>query len=359
MPALRSVSKGGNGRTYDPWLGRMLQPDNYVQAAGYLQNYNRYSYAMNNPLRYVDPSREYIPFFIVPNISWSPQGGLNVGIMAGIGLPGAFSAQVGVSYNVDNHDATAFVSSSAYFNTVYASYNTRSGFSVGYTAGLTIYSGVPISSNVATVGVNYNISNNTWSGNVSAMQVDNNGWTFNPSISVMVAPEETTNLIRGQGFRNNNQVLSRFVKAKDYNGALEYFGFEGVFDADANNPGNTDLQGNITYNSIAFSKGYDYFHYVASEEMFHQRDILAGNYNNVDWDDKLQKNDALAEGEYKANMYQYRNQGPFPRHGQSKLMLKRINYYGDWLGKFKGNYSSDYGFQAKPWHVIYKIPRKW
>lgn len=45
-----------NGRTYDPWLGRMLQPDNYVQAAGYLQNYNRYSYCLNNPLKFTDPS---------------------------------------------------------------------------------------------------------------------------------------------------------------------------------------------------------------------------------------------------------------------------------------------------------------
>lgn len=47
-----------NGRTYDPWLGRMLQPDNYVQAAGYLQNYNRYSYLLNNPLIYTDPTGE-------------------------------------------------------------------------------------------------------------------------------------------------------------------------------------------------------------------------------------------------------------------------------------------------------------
>ena len=49
-----------NGRCYDPWLGRMLSPDNYVQAAGYSQNYNRYSYALNNPLVYTDPDGEFI-----------------------------------------------------------------------------------------------------------------------------------------------------------------------------------------------------------------------------------------------------------------------------------------------------------
>jgi RHS repeat-associated protein len=45
-----------NGRIYDPVLGRFLQPDAFVQAPQYLQNYNRYSYVMNNPLKYTDPS---------------------------------------------------------------------------------------------------------------------------------------------------------------------------------------------------------------------------------------------------------------------------------------------------------------
>jgi RHS repeat-associated protein len=42
-----------NGRLYDPILGRMLSPDNYTQGGS--QGYNRYSYAMNNPLKYTDP----------------------------------------------------------------------------------------------------------------------------------------------------------------------------------------------------------------------------------------------------------------------------------------------------------------
>jgi RHS repeat-associated protein len=41
-----------NGRMYDPILGRMLSPDNYVQAPGNAQSYNRYSYCLNNPLIY-------------------------------------------------------------------------------------------------------------------------------------------------------------------------------------------------------------------------------------------------------------------------------------------------------------------
>ena len=49
-----------NGRLYDPILGRMLSPDNFVQDPSNAQNYNRYSYAYNNPLKYTDPDGEVI-----------------------------------------------------------------------------------------------------------------------------------------------------------------------------------------------------------------------------------------------------------------------------------------------------------
>ena len=47
-----------NGRLYDPKLHRFLQPDNYVQDPNDTQNYNRYGYVLNNPLKYTDPSGE-------------------------------------------------------------------------------------------------------------------------------------------------------------------------------------------------------------------------------------------------------------------------------------------------------------
>ena len=49
-----------NGRLYDPIVGRMLSPDNNVQMPDYTQNYNRYSYALNNPLKYTDPDGEFV-----------------------------------------------------------------------------------------------------------------------------------------------------------------------------------------------------------------------------------------------------------------------------------------------------------
>lgn len=45
-----------NGRIYDPALGRFLQADPYVQDPLNLQSLNRYSYVLNNPLAYTDPS---------------------------------------------------------------------------------------------------------------------------------------------------------------------------------------------------------------------------------------------------------------------------------------------------------------
>ncbi|RLA13394.1 MAG: hypothetical protein DRQ59_05405, partial [Gammaproteobacteria bacterium] len=45
-----------NGRVYDPALMRFLSPDPIVQAPTSTQNYNRYSYVVNNPLKYTDPS---------------------------------------------------------------------------------------------------------------------------------------------------------------------------------------------------------------------------------------------------------------------------------------------------------------
>ncbi len=48
-----------NARLYDPFIGRFISPDTVVQAPYNPQSLNRYSYCLNNPLIYVDPSGHF------------------------------------------------------------------------------------------------------------------------------------------------------------------------------------------------------------------------------------------------------------------------------------------------------------
>jgi RHS repeat-associated protein len=45
-----------NGRCYDPVMSSFLSVDAYVQSPDNSQNFNRYAYCLNNPLKYTDPS---------------------------------------------------------------------------------------------------------------------------------------------------------------------------------------------------------------------------------------------------------------------------------------------------------------
>jgi RHS repeat-associated protein len=52
-------SPGSYGRYYDPELGRFIQADTLIPDLSNPQSYNRYSYAMNSPLVYTDPTGHY------------------------------------------------------------------------------------------------------------------------------------------------------------------------------------------------------------------------------------------------------------------------------------------------------------
>jgi hypothetical protein len=43
-------------KNYDPVIARFFSPDNFVQMPEFTQAFNRYSYCLNNPLSYTDPS---------------------------------------------------------------------------------------------------------------------------------------------------------------------------------------------------------------------------------------------------------------------------------------------------------------
>jgi RHS repeat-associated protein len=91
-----------NGRMYDPVIGRVLSPDIAIQAPGYTQSYNRYSYCMNNPLRYTDPSGWYVMLSNGHKVG-QDFNDWGVGTSANLYMPGGGS---GYAYNSATDDYT-------------------------------------------------------------------------------------------------------------------------------------------------------------------------------------------------------------------------------------------------------------
>lgn len=140
-----------NGRVYDPVIARFLSPDNYVQAPDNSQGFNRYSYCLNNPLMFTDPSGEFWHLIIGAAIggivNWATHGAefnakgleyfgvgalagaLAAGVGAGVSAAIAGAGHAGVSGATF---ATGFMGTSTAISTGIAS-----GFVSGASAGLT------------------------------------------------------------------------------------------------------------------------------------------------------------------------------------------------------------------------------
>jgi len=97
-----------NGRFYDPQTAMFFSPDPFIQSGGDWKNYNRYSYCMNNPTRYTDPSgykfegnRLYNDF---QRDSWGNYCGSAGGSGGHSSLLNVWNAQLrgSISYNYDN-----------------------------------------------------------------------------------------------------------------------------------------------------------------------------------------------------------------------------------------------------------------
>ena len=84
-----------NGRMYDPIMGRVLSPDNYVPDPFHTQGYNRYSYCNNNPLKFTDPDGNF-PWLVAAVALYS---GISRGIASansGIGFWQGFSSGIAI-----------------------------------------------------------------------------------------------------------------------------------------------------------------------------------------------------------------------------------------------------------------------
>ena len=145
-----------NARLYDPVIGRFFSPDPFVQAPDFTQNYNRYSYCLNNPVMYRDPKGEV--FVIDDIIAAATIGAIinsftqivagnvnNVGdffVAAGIGaLSGAVGLAVGSGVNAaiaGGSFASGFVGTATVSSTGFiagAGTGAASGFASGFITG--------------------------------------------------------------------------------------------------------------------------------------------------------------------------------------------------------------------------------
>ncbi len=196
-----------NGRMYDPVLGRMLSPDNFVQDPGNPQFYNRYAYCLNNPLKYTDPSGEFI-WAIVAFIvrggydlltnnwqGWEGSGkpAIMWGLAAGTGYLGKYVASSGIPFA----NTIAIMESSTAFS-----------------GGMNVVTGGE-SDLVVSFGVgSYNLSQSelgglwNWSDNTT---MENIGYTF----GAMANLQDAFALIGGG---ENITINSKKIKRKNYYG---------------------------------------------------------------------------------------------------------------------------------------------
>jgi RHS repeat-associated protein len=131
-----------NGRMYDPVLGRFLSPDPFVQMPDFSQNFNRYSYCLNNPLIYTDPTGEWFGIDdLIVAVAGFVANYVNHGITTGNWgwrAVGAGLAGAGVSWlSYNTLGAYSFVANGLQFgaNIDYRSGSNQSGVGIDFSAG--------------------------------------------------------------------------------------------------------------------------------------------------------------------------------------------------------------------------------
>ena len=178
-----------NGRMYDPLLARFLSPDPFVQMPDFSQNFNRYTYCLNNPLIYTDPSGEwnwlvgglgfvfgYVSHGLTSgNWGWEALGnGVLTGAMWGVGYTSGVK-EAGTSpllysaYSAGSSTINSFMPSMnvPIGNNFGLSVSPGIGFgTTGFTAG--INAGIGYSDGDFSIGAGVGVGDNHWGWNASA-----------------------------------------------------------------------------------------------------------------------------------------------------------------------------------------------
>lgn len=161
-----------NARLYDPYNGRMLSPDNATNELWGTQGYNKYSYANNNPLKYIDPTGDdpIIVALIIGFVmgaytggvaanagqmnpfKWDFQNGKTWGYMIGGGIIGGLSGAMGASITSSINAAGGIMA-----NTVGAMAS-----SFMFSTGMSALTGGMMSPSISFGIASYDFGTNSW-----------------------------------------------------------------------------------------------------------------------------------------------------------------------------------------------------
>ncbi len=215
-----------NARLYDPLLGRMLSPDNYVTDASNPMAYNLYSYANNNPISYVDPDGNFIftaLALIIPGAQvFLPIAiGADIGAFAG-GIRGDMTPGVGFWKGATRGAVTGAI-----------------GGALGMVGGGSLVANIAWG---ATEGaITGGIDAALWGTNIGkgALQGAAIGAAFAAATS---GAEAYGNYRQGHGFRTDEGVINNYIRSAKYDKAIDFvqenYGLNGVnmnYDANLNN----------------------------------------------------------------------------------------------------------------------------
>ena len=117
-----------NGRLYDPVVGRFLSADPIIQDPSFTQSFNRYSYCLNNPLKFTDPSGNtwWSKFWNWMNehptqVGFSTGGPNGPVYFASFGVNG--NTNIGVGVNPQTGQVGVGNNSSGFYNFYFPGYN--------------------------------------------------------------------------------------------------------------------------------------------------------------------------------------------------------------------------------------------
>ena len=320
-------------RLYDPVTGRFFSPDPFVQMPDNTQNYNRYSYCLNNPVMYMDPEGEIAWF--VPVI---------IGAVVGAYVGGIQADMRGQNY----WDG---VWKGAVIGTIGSVLGGIGG------AGMTFAENViwGISKGAVTGAINAALWNEDlgqgalWGAAAGA-------------VFTTLTSSNMTNLFKSGKFLNNENMFDHLMNNPDMTrqDILDYFGFEGTYNPYITSKnyqasdywGATNYEtGQISYGDLAFDN-YATLKGTYLKKSFHANKIL----NHI----PLEKlpNDLQGLGmdsfleEIDGYCYVYKQQGLFNKHN---IPLNGIQYYQSNLN-MNGMLYPTY---PKRFSWIYKIARRW